>query len=190
MSYSKFSTSIADYISREIKLDDEKRLVVAYAIENLLLSILGFFLILLVGALFGAALPAAITALSGGLLRRLSGGAHASTPLKCMLYSSLGYGLVAAGGYHLSKLIVINNLYLMLVLLFSLLIVTIYAPVDCPAKRIYSVGLRKRLKTGSICFVLLNMALVMFIDLESIKLFMSLGTLVQTFTLFPFFNKN
>jgi accessory gene regulator B len=189
MSYSRFSTLIAEYISQEINLDDEKRIVVAYSIENLLLSIAGFLLIILVGAIFGAALPAAITAISGGVLRRFSGGTHASTPLRCMLYSSLGYGLVAAGGYHVSKLFVINNLYLILALVFSLLVVTIYAPVDCPAKRIHSIVLRKRLKTGSICFVLLIMVLVVFINFESIKLFLTLGVLLQTFTLFPFFNK-
>lgn len=77
MSYSRFSTSIAEYISDEIKLDHEKQLVIAYSIENLMLSIAGFILIILVGAIFGAALPAGITALSGGFLRRLSGGAHA-----------------------------------------------------------------------------------------------------------------
>jgi len=190
MSYSKFSTSIAEYISNEIKLDDEKKLVVAYAIENIVLSVIGFLLIILVGAIFGAAIPAAITALSGGLLRRLSGGAHAQTPLKCMLYSSLGYGLVAAVGFHFSKLIVINNVYLILTLVFSLLVVASYAPVDCPAKRINSPVLRKRLKIGSICFVLVIMILVMVMDAASIKVFLTLGVIVQSLTLFPLLNKH
>jgi len=189
MSYSKFSTSIAEYISNEIKLDDEKKLVVAYAIENIVLSVIGFLLIILVGAIFGAAIPAAITALSGGLLRRLSGGAHAQTPLKCMLYSSLGYGLMAAAGYHLSKLIAINNIYLMITLVFCLLVVTIYAPVDCPAKRIKSPVLRKRLKVGSICFILVIILLVMVLDMASIRAFLTLGVLVQSLTLLPFLNK-
>jgi accessory gene regulator B len=138
MSYSKFSTNIAKYISNEINLDDEKKQIIAYAIDSLLLSILGFLLIVFFGALFGAALPAAITSLSGGFLRRLSGGAHAETPMKCMLYSSLGYGIVSVAGYYVSKTIAINNIYLLAVLGFCLLIVARYAPVDCPAKPIHS----------------------------------------------------
>ena len=127
MSYSKFSTNIAKYISNEINLDDEKKQIIAYAIDSLLLSILGFLLRVFFGALFGAALPAAITSLSGGFLRRLSGGAHAETPMKCMLYSSLGYGIVSVAGYYVSKTIAINNIYLLAVLGFCLLIVARYA---------------------------------------------------------------
>lgn len=188
MSYSKFSTSVAEYISNEIKLDDEKQLIIAYSIENLILSIAGFLLIILVGAMFGAALPAAITALSGGLLRRLSGGVHAKTPLKCMIYSSLGYGLVAAAGYYLSKLLIINNVYFILILVFCLLVVAKYAPVDCPAKPINSAVLQKRLKIGSICLVLLIIVLVMVLDKESLKIALTLGILVQSLTLLPVFN--
>lgn len=190
MSYSKFSTSVAEYISDEIKLDHEKQLVIAYAIENLILSIAGFFLIVLVGAIFGAAVPAAITALSGGFLRRLSGGAHASTPMKCLIYSSLGYGLMAAAGYHLAKLTIISNGYLLVALFFSLLLVAVYAPVDCPAKRIKSPTLRKRLKIGSICFVLFMMIFVLIPGSSSIKLFLTFGVLLQSLTLFPFLNKD
>ncbi|HHT63868.1 MAG: accessory gene regulator ArgB-like protein [Bacillota bacterium] len=190
MSYSKFSTNIAKYISNEINLDDEKKQIIAYAIDSLLLSILGFLLIVFFGALFGAALPAAITSLSGGFLRRLSGGAHAETPMKCMLYSSLGYGIVSVAGYYVSKTIAINNIYLLAVLGFCLLIVARYAPVDCPAKPIHSPVLRKRLKVGSICFILGIMFLVIFLDLGSIEIFLTLGVLVQSLTLFPFLNKN
>lgn len=189
MSYSKFSTLIAEYISHEVKLDEEKKIVIAYAIENLVLSVAGFLLIIFVGALFGAALPAAITAISGGLLRRLSGGAHAGTPMKCLIYSSLGYGLLAAAAYHLSKFIVINDIYLIVALLFSLMVVASYAPVDCPAKRIISPILRKRLKAGSICFVLGVLVLVLVLDTAEIGVFLALGVLVQSITLFPFFNK-
>lgn len=189
MSYSKFSTSTAKYISQEIKLDDEKQQVIAYSIDGLLLTIGGFILIVLVGAVFGAALPAALTAITGGLLRRFSGGVHADTPFKCMLFSSLGYGLAAATGHYLSKIVVIENLYLIIALAFCLLLVATYAPVDCSSKPIYSPVLKKRLKIGSISFVLFILIMILNIDAVSIKLPLVLGTLVQSLTLLPLFNK-
>ncbi|MEL7565029.1 MAG: accessory gene regulator AgrB [Dehalobacterium sp.] len=188
MSYSKISLNVAKYISHETECDNEKQQVIAYAVEGLLLTIGGFVLIVFVGAVFGAAFPAAVTAFAGGSLRRFSGGVHAETPLKCMLFSSLGYGLAASAGNYLSKLVVIDNTYLILTLVFCLLLVAYYAPVDCPAKPIHSTVLRKRLKIGSICFVVLIIALVIILDSASIKLALILGVFLQSLTLLPLFN--
>jgi len=188
MSYSKFSLGVAKYISQEVEFDNEKQQVIAYAVDGLLLTAGGFILIVLVGAIFDAAFPAAVTAIAGGVLRKFSGGVHAETPLKCMLFSSLGYGLAASSANYLSKLVAINNTYLILVLVICLLLVAYYAPVDCEAKPINSIVLRKRLKIGSILFVILIMILVLTLDSASIKMALLIGTLLQSLTLIPVFN--
>ncbi len=74
MLFSQISEKSAAYISQEINLDKDREEILAYAIETMLLSFVGFILIILLGFLFNAALPAAIAAISGGLLRKLSGG--------------------------------------------------------------------------------------------------------------------
>ncbi|ATW24584.1 accessory gene regulator ArgB-like protein [Candidatus Formimonas warabiya] len=189
MSYLKLSSTSAKFISKQARLDEEQEQVIAYAIEGLLLSVTGFASIVFVGALFGAALPALIAGLSGGVLRKFSGGAHASSPLRCIIFGALGYGSLAVIAKYLSKVMVVNNGYLLLALIICLLIVVIYAPVDCAAKRIKSPVLRKRLKLGAVCFVLLMMCLVVTVDAVLIKVSITLGILYQTATLFPFLNK-
>ncbi|MGI6678924.1 MAG: accessory gene regulator ArgB-like protein [Dehalobacterium sp.] len=188
MSYTKFSTGIAKYLSQEIDLNQEQETVIAYSLDNILLGITGFVLIVFVGALFGAALPAAITALAGGILRRFSGGVHASTPLKCMIFSSLGYGLASVLGFHLSQRITLTTVSFILPLIFSLVVVSLYAPVDSTAKPIHDHNLKKRLKLGSIFFVLLMLVLVISLESNINKVSLTLGVLIQSCTLFPVFN--
>ncbi|WP_157677482.1 accessory gene regulator ArgB-like protein [Dehalobacterium formicoaceticum] len=188
MGYSKLSTGIASYLGQELNLDQEKETVIAYSLDNILLAITGFVLIVLVGALFGAALPAAITALAGGVLRRFSGGVHAATPIKCMLFSSLGYGLASALGFQLSQRVAPAMGFFILPFVFALIVVFLYAPVDSPAKPIHDLKLKKRLKLGSILFILLMLLLVISLESTTIKVAVTVGILIQSCTLFPVFN--
>ena len=185
MLFSQISHKSAVYISREINLGEDREEIIAYAIETMLLSIVGFILIILVGFLFGAAFPAAMAAISGGLLRRLSGGAHFNTPYKCLAFGALVYGLlglavkaiVATIGFSLSL-----NIPL---LIGALLLVGILAPVDSEAKPIHSSDLQK-LKVSSIIFVWLFL-LAFLRKLNSPSL--SLRVVYQAITLLPMFNQ-
>lgn len=189
MLFSQISEKSAAYISREINLDEDRQEIVAYAIETMLLSIVGFILIILVGLLFGAAFPAAIAAISGGLLRRLSGGAHFNTPYKCLVFGAIVYGLMG-----LVVKVAITNFGFSLSLNGFLLIVTfllvgIFAPVDSEAKPIHSIDLRKKLKVSSIIFVLVIFFLTFFIENPIIVQALVLGVVYQATTLLPMFNK-
>jgi accessory gene regulator B len=189
MLFSQISHKSAVYISREINLDEDREEIIAYAIETMLLSIVGFILIILVGFLFGAAFPAAMAAISGGLLRRLSGGAHFNTPYKCLAFGALVYGLlglavkaiVATIGFSLSL-----NIPL---LIGALLLVGILAPVDSEAKPIHSSDLRKKLKVSSIIFVLVIFLLAFFLENSLIVQALVLGVVYQAITLLPMFNQ-
>lgn len=189
MLFSLISEKTALYISQEINLDEEKKEIVAYAIETMLLSVVGFILIVTVGALFGAAFPAAVAAISGGLLRKLSGGAHFNTPYKCLIFGAVVYGLlgfivkvyIASHGYSIG----VN----LLLLIFSLLVVCIFAPVDSEAKPIHSADLRKKLKVFSIIFILLIFTLTLIIENLVIVQALILGVVYQAITLLPVFNK-
>lgn len=191
MSYSKFSENAAKNISTELGFDTEKQQVIAYSIESLLLTVVGFISIVIFGTLFGAALPAAVAAVSGGFLRRLSGGAHAKTATRCLIFGTLGYGALGI----LSKVIFqtmkanVNIKLLSLGLFISLIIVIIYAPVDCAAKPIASQNLRKKLRIASITFILILLILILLIRNPIIQMAVTFGVLYQAITLLPIFNK-
>jgi len=190
MSYSKYSRKLAEYIARELKLDSEKLEIIAYTIEIMMLGITGYVLIFVGGVLFDAAIPALVAAIAGGFLRRLSGGAHFNSPGKCLAFGTFIYvtiGIITKYLVH-AYVVEINSAYYTIIMLVSLVLVSVYAPVDSEAKPIRSQVLRKRLKLASIVFVIIAILFVMFIDIKLIQLSVVLGVFYQSLTLLPVFN--
>lgn len=190
MSYSKISTQLAQYISKDLEFSEEKEEIITYAIETLLLSLLGFAAILLVSYLFNAIIPAATAAIFGGILRRFSGGAHFNSPGKCLAFGTFIYSLIGLLTKQLITYQFINNINILFFLLFiSLVLVFLFAPVDSIAKPIHSKKLRIKLRILSIlliffafCFILLDISLL-------VKVSAVLGIMYQSITLLPFLNK-
>lgn len=188
MSYSRLSNNLANYICKEINVDGERQEIITYAIENLLLGAGGFIFIIIIGFLFHAVIPAVAAAIVGALLRRFSGGAHLSTPMKCLVVGAFAYGTLGVVSkylaYQLPEMLPIAGL------IVSLALVSLYAPVDCPAKPIKSNLLRKKLKLGSICFVVVVLLFVLTVNIShEVKFALTLGVLYQSITLIPILNK-
>ncbi|NLI91582.1 MAG: accessory gene regulator B family protein [Peptococcaceae bacterium] len=189
MNLSEISQRLSDTITEELDYSDEKKEIVAFGLESLFLSIVGFFAILLVAFFFDALIPTAISAVFGGLLRKVSGGAHMNTPLKCLTFGAVIYSTL---GVITQKLIQHNlyNFHIAFILLFmSLLIVAFLAPVDCEAKPIISQKLKKNLKIISVGFVTFAIAVIFFCNNQLLNTSVVLGIGYQTLTLLPVFNK-
>jgi accessory gene regulator B len=190
MKYSRFSETIASYFSSQIELDKEKRQIIAYSIEILILDIFGFILILAVGACFGSAIHAAIAGIAGGFLRRLSGGAHLDSPLKCLFFGALVYGLLGFLGRIMVQSFPFDLTFVCIGgLLLSSIIVYVYSPVDSAAKPIKSLALRRKLKHLATVFVLLSFILLLIFGTSSYTFSFALGVFYQTVTLLPLFNR-
>ena len=108
--FANISKFLADFITKDLDYNEEKNEVVAYAIEMFLLGLVGFLAILLFGFIFNALLPAALAAISGGILRRVSGGAHFDTPLKCLGFGAIIYGFIGVIAKTLCEMGFINEL--------------------------------------------------------------------------------
>lgn len=186
---SKISQNLSDTITEELNYNEEKKEIVAYGIESLILSIIGLLAILLVALLFNALVPAALTAIFGGLLRKVSGGAHFNTPFKCLALGAVVYSALGVA----AKQIVINDLYngilFLIFLVISLVVIALLAPVDCEAKPIHSQSFRRKLKAFSIGFVLLSIIIVLLSNNPLVNTCAVLGIGYQTITLLPVFNK-
>ncbi|MDK2824252.1 MAG: accessory regulator [Clostridia bacterium] len=187
MNLSCLSKVIAEYITNETKYDEEKKEIIEYAIETLLLTIFGFILILLVSSFLNALVPAVIAAIFGGVLRKVSGGAHFNSPMKCLTFGAITYSLIGVIANKLLELNISNSI-LILILFLSLFIVLMFAPVDSDAKPIHSTILKKKLKISSSLVVILAIILVFINNLEIFEISMTLGIFYQTITLLPFFN--
>jgi len=189
MNFTIISEKLTNGITKDLDYNEEKKEIIAYTIETVLLSICGTFLIIILGCLLNALVPVVTAAVFGGILRRLSGGAHFNMPLKCLLFGTVIYSLIGV----LAKKLIGHNLtnqhVLILILLISLLIVAILAPVDSQTKPIHSVVLRKKLKISSM--ILIIVLLLIIINSSNILLNVSavLGIFYQSITLLPIFNR-
>jgi len=185
---SDISKVLANFITKDLNYDEEKNEIIVYSIEMFLLGIFGFLAILLLGFLFDALLPAAVSAITGGLLRRVSGGAHFNTPLKCLGFGAVIYSFIGVLSKNLSKVGFVNWGNILLVLI-SLIIVILLAPVDSEAKPIHSQALKSKLRFASIIIVIFVLMLTVFSNNLLINISATLGIFYQSLTLLPIFNK-
>ncbi|NLT95016.1 MAG: accessory gene regulator B family protein [Clostridia bacterium] len=185
--YLKISTYLSNIITKDLDYSDEKKEIVTYAIEMLFLTIIGFIAIITVALLFDAVYPAAIAAVFGGILRRVSGGAHFNTPFKCLAIGALVYGIIGILAKYVHTHLPSSLIYLGF--FSALFIIGYYAPVDSKEKPINSPILRRNLKIASIVFVIIS---IIIAYISSDVLFvtgMLFGIAYQAISLLPLFNK-
>ncbi|MDR3601106.1 MAG: accessory gene regulator B family protein [Desulfosporosinus sp.] len=183
------SNKLTEVITNELNYSEDKKEVVAYAIENALLFVLGSFLIMLLGYAFNAFMSAVIAAFFGGLLRRVSGGAHFDTPLKCLIFGSIIYSFIGVLAKELVYYDLANKYILIFILLISFFIVAFLAPVDSKAKPIYSSSFKVKLKTLSMILVTSSLIIVSFTNNTLLNVSAVLGVAYQSLTLQPIFNR-
>lgn len=192
MAYSFISTKISKYLADELHYSDEQKIVLAFAVEGIILTISAFAAIMVLGFIIGAPWETFFAAVSGGLLRKFSGGAHCSTPLRCVITGAVlysGIGLITKVLYSYGG----QNIYSLLGVLifggFCLALILLYAPVDSPAKPIISPSFRKKLRLGSILTVLVFIVINLMTYRTSIGFSITGGLFIQSLTLMPILNR-
>jgi len=183
------SNKLTEVITNELNYSEDKKEIIVYAIETVLLFVLGLLSIFLLGFTLNALLPAFVAAIFGGLLRRVSGGAHFNTPLKCLTISSITYALIGVLTKKIVNYGLSNHFILIIFLLISFLLVAFFAPVDSESKPIRSSSLKVKLKISSMVFVIVSFLLVSFINNKLVSVSAVLGVFYQSITLLPIFNR-
>ena len=192
----KLSNDIATKVASELSLDEDNRAVIAYGTFALIQMLLSITLVFLFGLLFHVAFEALIISFTGSILRKYSGGAHASSPGICTFIGTI----VCVGQAVLISLLMnsVINLKLIVILgvvifIWSYYIIYKLAPVDSASKPIVKEEKRKRMKKGSIIllsgYLIITVFLILFYisSVEKKLLFYALclyaGILWQAFTL-------
>ena len=183
------SNKLTEVITNELDYNEDKKEIIVYAIETSLLFILGSFLIMLLGYALNALIPALVAAIFGGLLRRVSGGAHFNTPLRCLTMGSISYALIGVLTKKLVNYDLTNQPILIIILLVSFLLIAFLAPVDSESKPIHSSSLKVKLKISSMLFVIVSFLIISFIDNKLVSVSAVLGVFYQSITLLPIFNR-
>ena len=192
----KLSNNIANKVAVELSLDDDNREVIAYGTFALLQMLLSIILVFLFGLLFHVAFEALIISFTGSILRKYSGGVHASSPGICNFIGTI----VCVGQAVLISFLIssVVNLKLIIILgvvifIWSYYIIYKLAPVDSASKPIVKEEKRKRMKKGSIILLSVYLIITVFFILLYISsgerkfIFYTLclysGILWQAFTL-------
>lgn len=151
MSYLAVSKSVAGFLNKKAGFDQEKEVVLAYAIEMLVIYLGNILFTLLLAALLGV-LPGVISCLIAAFLfRHTAGGAHSNSPWRCAAVTITVYPAMALLALIMAKLgtAFIDALAAVAVLI-GLLTIAALAPVDSPAAPILSPYRRKKLKILSL----------------------------------------
>lgn len=157
------SDKLADKIVKEINGDNEKRDVIAYGIFGMLQIALSIILVIIFGALFNVMFEALIISFSIGILRKYSGGVHASTPNSCTV---IGTAICIIGALIISNIQCVFNVTLIsgfIVFMISYYLVHKLAPVDSANKPIKKIKRRKELKRKSIIILTIYLFIVMIL---------------------------
>lgn len=192
----KISDRIADKIALELKYDNNKKEIIAYGTFALLHTFISVFLTIVFGYLFGVVIEAIIISFTVSILRKYSGGVHASSSSNCTIIGLI----ICIGQASIISLIAdlkieFNIVLISLLMTFVWTCYIIYklAPVDSPAKPIKREEKRKRMKKRSLITLIIYFIIVVFIMILYLKfkkrkfltytLCIGGGVLWQSFTL-------
>jgi len=190
MGIEEISRIIAFKISSRISLKNEEREIVEYGLKVFLSEVFSLSILFIVLFVTGLIKTGMSILIAAGVLRKFSGGAHCSSPMRCTI---LGVMTVPLFAFSVERLLIFgeNKLLAAAVCLFVLNLFTClkYAPADSPQKPINEVS-KKRLKRGALLLILIAFSvliagyLLRYIDI-SFLLAASVGFFYQSITLTP-----
>lgn len=152
MLFEKLSNNIASNIAKALDMDKNKQEIIAYGAYILLDTLLSIGMVMFFGAIFGVFFQALVISFASALFRKTSGGAHATTPVRCASIGamvSVGFALIIENSkiWFNTPLIIA---YLIITFVISYFIVLKLAPKDSPNKPIVKEAKIKELKAKSV----------------------------------------
>lgn len=183
----KIANKMASKIGKELSLSNEKQEIIEYGAISLLSQLLGIILILIAASILNIVRESIVVTLCSMLLRKYSGGAHCSSPIRCGLLSTIVVPLLVYLGKYIYTfqapiyIIIVVSLEILSIIIFYL-----YAPKDSPSKPIKNKDKIKKFKIKSVYlsfFILLISISLFYFNLGQISILAALGVFNQAFSL-------
>lgn len=191
----KISVKIGSNARLFLNADEEREQIIIYGAMNLFQIIFAILWVVIAGLFFGVLYEALLFSVAASILRKYSGGAHASSPSRCIVIGTI---LASIFGILIDNILYKLNMHTLLLLSLAIIVFAIIiskknAPVDSIKKPITNIQLRNQLKKKSLTVIaiFLFIILILFtlgrnsVNLYYIKFMESivLGVLWQTITL-------
>lgn len=148
----KISNNLAYKIASTLNLDKDNQKIISYGAFSFLQTLWAILFVTIFGLIFGVLIEALIISFTASFLRKYSGGAHASSPNRCVMIGAIVFSLLGIIINKTSPLLTIKLAALtgFVCFIFSYYIVYKSAPVDSSAKPIVKEKTKQRLKKSSI----------------------------------------
>jgi accessory gene regulator B len=160
------ANKISTKIATELSYSQEKRKVIEYGLIAVIQTLFTFTLTLIFGFTLGVFAESALICLAVSLLRKYSGGAHASSMMSCSIVSITACILLALTGRWLASLHSIDTVQIAVgagIYFPALLIALIRAPVDSPAKPIRTNKKKIRMKKNTLTILVFYITISAFL---------------------------
>lgn len=153
----KIAIKIGNNAKSLLNIDDDREQIIIYGAINFLQIIFAILWVIIFGILFGVLYEALLFSITVSILRKYSGGVHASSPSRCIIIGTI---VATMGGIitndMLNKLSVSTIMTICIIcMVFAFIVVIKNAPVDSINKPITDIKLRKQFKKKSIIVILI-----------------------------------
>lgn len=162
----KLANKISAKVAYELGLDNDRKEIIAYGTFALLQTIISIGLVIIFGLFFHVLTEAIVLSFSTSLLRKYSGGAHASSSSTCTIAGTiiciaqaLLIAYVLAPNMNFMWVFTLN----LLIFMWAFIMVFRLAPVDSPAKPIRKKEKRDRMKKMSLLMLVIYFSITIII---------------------------
>lgn len=165
--FEKISNNFAAKLATILNFDEDRKEIIAYGAFNLIQTLWSTLVIAIFGIVFNTLMSILIIAFTVALLRKFSGGAHATSPNRCALISVIAFGtfsLLVNYGTPLSNVTLVT-LYAIASFIFTYITLYKYCPVDTPNKPIRRLETRLKFRKASfrVIFFLICITMLLLI---------------------------
>ncbi len=180
------SNKIGTKIAEVLNLDEDNKEVLIYGAFSIMHVLWSIILVAALGSMFNLLLECLFISFTASLLRRYSGGAHATSSNRCAIVGAIIFLI-------LSILVKILGTYINTTLIFLIYIAGFilayyiiykYSPVDTPNKIIRKPEKRQRLKKASINFICIMFVItfILWISYFILRNDMFINVIISIFT--------
>ncbi|MFA9399319.1 MAG: accessory gene regulator ArgB-like protein [Clostridiaceae bacterium] len=171
----KLTEEIATNIGKNarviLNVDEDKEKIIIYGAIGLFQILWSVLWTMVIGMVFGVVYEVLLFSIVVSVLKKYSGGAHASSPGRCIF---IGVSVATGFGLLIKIVLTKQNIYFVSIIgfisiLIAFIIVLKLAPVESENKPISSVEMRKKLKHKSeviiiIYLIIMTITLLLFIN--------------------------
>lgn len=166
----KLAFKLGNMVKTNLNTDSDETDIIIYGAINLFQTINSIFWVIMIGFFAGALYEALLFSITASILRKYSGGVHASSPMRCAIIGATSSGIF---GIFVNRIFYKSNINIVIIssillIIISLLIILKKAPVDSIQKPIDDESMKKTFRKKSILFIFI----ITFIAINFLLLYM------------------